>query len=163
MIEFFRQALGIVFYILFFIWVFFKLRNIYFVYKLNYKDVYRESKYNIKNSQKPNLYKYAKITLIVIITLMVLYIASVIISFMIILFILLITGFGIILETEGLTWLKCIFSFFYLYASTIEYGLYVITGAVYIIFFTLLITGIYIEYISYKEFKHVNKKDDNNQ
>ncbi len=161
MIEFFRQALAIVFYILFFTWIFFKLRTIYLVYKLKCKEAYREVKSSIKNNKKPNLYKYAKTFIIVIIVLTALYIASIIFSYAIIVFILIITGFGVALETEGLTWLKCILGFFYLYADTIKYGLYIITVIVYLIFYTLLIMNMYVDYISYKELKKINKKDAN--
>ena len=139
------QLVVCLFYILFFAMVFFKIRNIVLVRKLNNKEFYKNTQKKIKNNK---LYKYLSNIDLCLIIIAVLYIV-VGIGLSIITFTLTIFALPMLFSGHTSTIYDIFLSFVTFYFSLLKYVVYYF----YFTTFILFITSIYSNCLIHKELK----------
>ena len=137
--ELFRQIFAIIFYTLIFACIFFKIRNIILVKKMNYKEVYQKIKFDYKQEKMPK--KLFKI-IIFIVTILGLYLFIGILASVIILFITIFSvgGSAFIGKESMLNFYNALLDYTKFHFSYIEYFGYL----VYVVIFLILIRSIFI-------------------
>lgn len=139
-----RNIAAIIFYILFFTWLFFKMRNVIIVNKLKCKADYKEIK-KVKGQ------KILKIIMITILVVIVTYLIGALLFATMALFIGIITLGGTAYVDTGAdsSFYNFIMKNIGNYFSVFKYIMYIVYMSVYI----LLVNGIYIDNLRYKKLK----------
>ncbi len=147
-----RNIAAMIFYILFFIWLFMKMKNIILIKKLNCKDAYKEIK---RNSKCQKISKYLSKTTIIFIIIVAVYLIFAIVLGAIALFIIFITLGGTAYVDTGTD-----SSFYYffmavmgIYFSGFKYIIYVL----YITIYMFLVNNIYVNYLNNKALERLKE------
>ena len=147
--ELLRNIFAIIFYILFFVWIFFKINNIILVNKLNCRENYKETK---KNAKGEKLSKYLfRINLGIVITFAI-YLGIGLMIGIFVLFMMFITLGGAAYVDTGAdsTFYDNLIQFAGIYFSLFIYILYVL----YTIVYMFLVRAIYINFLVNKQLKN---------
>ncbi len=146
--ELLNQIFATIFYILFFSWILFLIRNIVLTKKMNSKEFYKSIKKDLKQQKVPkNLNKTIKISMIIFVIYLVIGLVSGILA----LFMMFITLGGIAYVDTGSnsTFYDNLMTFVGNHFSLLKYIIFYIYFIVYII----LIKAIYINIVSYRKLK----------
>ena len=146
--ELLNQIFAIIFYILFFSWAFFKIRNVILIKKKNCKEIYKNINKYFKNQK---LSKYLFRSIITFIIIFAIYIIIGLIAVALALFMIFITLGGAAYVDTGAdsTFYDNLMSYIVSHFSIFKYVGYYI----YIIVYIVLVRAIYINIMSYKVLK----------
>lgn len=153
--ELLSYIFAIIFYVLFFCWCFFKIRNVILIKKSNCKEIYRNMK---KDSKKKKFAKYLSRIIIIALIMFAIYLVIGIVVGGIALFMIFITIGGVMYVDTGTdpTFYNNLLSFVGNYFGLFGYLLFII---VYIAF----ARAIYINIICYKKLNSGNVSNDSEQ
>ena len=143
-----NQIFAIIFYILFFGWAVLKIRNVVLIKKMNYKEIYKNIKKDLKHQK---FLKYLFRIIIISITIFEIYLVIGLVSGGLALFIIIITLGGAAYVDTGTTstFYNSLMSFVGNYLGSLKYSVYYI----YLIVNIILIREIYINILSYRKLK----------
>jgi len=146
-----RNIAAIIFYTLFFIWLFLKMRNVIIVNKLKCKEDYKE----IKRNKKGKGQKILKIIMITILVVIVIYLIGAFLFAVMALFMGFITLGGTAYIDTGAdsSFYNFVMGNIGNYFTGFKYIMYVLYMYVYI----LLVNGIYLDNLNYKELRRKKK------
>ena len=150
--ELLRNIFAVIFYMLFFIWIFFKIKNIILINKLKCRENYNEIK---KNEKDKKLSKYLfRINLGIVIAFAIYLVIGLIIGILV-LFMMFITLGGTAYIDTGAdsTFYDNLLQFAGNYFSLFSYILYVL----YTIVYMFLVRAIYINFLVNKQLKDKEK------